>query len=111
AAARHVERTSSRTIHFMDEIDQTHRVILGGLEYHGAGSVAEDHAGGAVGVIDDRGHHVRSDHHDFLVGTGGNKLSAGLQGVHEGGASRGEIKSPGSFCAQLVLHQAGGGGE
>ena len=74
SAARHVERATARAIHLVDEIDQAFGIIFRGLQDDGAGSIAEDHAGGAVGVVDDRRHHVGSDHHDFLVHAGGNEL-------------------------------------
>ncbi len=78
----------------MDEVDQANGIILGRLEKHGAGAVAKDHAGGAVRVVDDRGHHVGADHQDPLVGARGDELRARLYGVNEGGAGRGKIESP-----------------
>ena len=42
------------------------------------------------------------------MGSGRNKLRAGLQGVDKSGAGRGEIESPGALRAQLVLYQARG---
>ena len=111
SAAGHVERTTAGTIHFMNEIDHALGVVLGRLQDHRARAVAKYHAGGAIGVVDDRRHYVRSNHHDFFVGSGRDELRPGLQRINECGAGGGKIESPDSLCAQLVLHQAGGGGE
>ena len=39
------------------------------------------------------------------------QLRAHLKGINETGAGGGEVESPGALRAELVLHQAGGGGE
>src|ERR1035438_10343006 len=52
AASRHVERDAARTIHFVEEVDQSERIVFGGLDDHGAGSVTEDDAGGTIGEVD-----------------------------------------------------------
>ena len=82
-----------------------------GSRDHRARAVAENHAGSAVGVVDDRRHHVRPDHQNPLVRPGGDELGSRLQGVEEGRAGRRKIESPGPLGPQLVLHQAGGGGK
>ena len=80
--------------------------------YLGAGlKDQEDHAGGAVGVIDDRRQYIGADHQDALVRAGGDELGSGLHGINKGGAGGGKVKSPNTRGAQLVLDDAGGGGE
>ncbi len=92
----------------MDEVDQSNRIVFGGLENHRACAVAKNHASGAVGVVDDRGHHVRADHQDALVSARGDELRPRLHGVDESGTGAGEIESPHAVGAKLVLNQAGG---
>src|SRR5882762_3839253 len=111
APGRHVQEASPGAIDFMDEIDQAHRLVFRGLENGGSGSVAKDHAGSSVRVVDDRRHNVSADHHDALVRTGGDELGSGLERIQEGRAGGGEIKSPDSFGTQLVLYKAGSGGK
>src|SRR5258708_15095067 len=85
--------------------------FVGGYDQHRARAIAEDHAGGAVGVVDDRRHNVGANDQDFFMRARFHKLHSGLQRIDKTGAGRGDIETPGAFCAQLVLHQAGGGGE
>src|SRR6266576_2899537 len=93
----HVERAGTGAVDFVEVVDQTNPVIVGGLENYGAGTVAKDHAGGSVGVVDDRRHHVRADDHDLLMHAGRNVLCASLQSEEESGTGGGEIESPGAF--------------
>ena len=88
-----------------------YRIIFRRFENNRAGTVAENHAGRAIGVVDDRRHHVGADHQDFLVRSGRNELRARLQRVHERRTSRRKDRNPNVLRAQFVLHQAGGGGE
>jgi hypothetical protein len=59
------------------------RWLVGCFYDYRAGAVAEDDAGCAVGVVDDRRHYVRADDHHFLVRSGLHELRAYLQGVDE----------------------------
>ena len=74
-------------------------------------SIAENHASGAIGVIDDRRHHIRSNHQHPSVNPGANELCAYLHRIKKGRTGSGEIESPRSLCTQLVLHHAGRRGE
>src|SRR5205807_5159449 len=94
-----------------DKVNQAFGIVFGRLENYGARPVAEDHAGGTVGVIDDRGHHIRSDHQDSLVCASGDELRSCLHGVDESGAGSGEIESPDARGAEFVLDKAGSRGE
>src|ERR1035437_7326211 len=47
---------------------------LARLQQHGAGAVAEQNAGGAIGVVDDRRHLVGAHHHHLARGAVGDEL-------------------------------------
>ena len=57
--------------------------FFGRLDQHRAGAVAEQHAGGAVGVIDDAAHRVGADHQHFLVRAGRHQMRRRGQPVDE----------------------------
>ena len=86
-------------------------VLPGGFQQHGARAVAEQHAGGAVRVVDNAAHGVGADHQNFLVGARRHQVRAGDQAVDETGAGGDQVETPGAFRAQRMLHQAGGGGK
>src|SRR5450432_3836562 len=94
----------------MDKINHANPVF-GRFQDDGARTVAEQNAGGAVGVVEDGSHHIRADHQNFLVRAGGYELRSGLQGEDKSRAGGREIEAPTALCSQLVLHQAGGGRE
>ena len=83
----------------------------GGFDQHGARAIAEQDAGGAVGVIDDAAHGVGADHQHLLVRAGRHQVRADGQAVDEAGTGRDQVEAPGALRADAVLHQAGGGGE
>ena len=72
------QELAAGAIHFAQEIDESQAVfaVLGGFEQHGAGAVAEQHAGGAVGVVDDAAHGIGADHQHLLVRAGGHQVGA-----------------------------------
>src|ERR1035438_6926019 len=106
---RHIEKLAAGTIDFVNEVDQPDGVIFGGFQNRRARTVPEDHAGGAVGVVDDRRHYVGANHEYARVYSAGNELRSHLHGVEKGRAGGGKIESPRSLRAQLVLHHAGCG--
>ena len=95
----------------MDVVDEAEFAFFAGLEEDGPGAVAEDDAGGAVGVVDDGAHDVGTDDHYFFVGTGFDEFGSDLEGVGEAGAGGGEVETPDVGGTELVLDEAGGGGE
>src|SRR5271155_4279487 len=111
AAAGHVEVAAAGAVHVVDEIEDAFGVRGCRFEKDGTGAVAEEDAGGAVGVIENGSHHVTTDDQDFFVGAAGNELRADGEGVQEAGAGGGEIEAPGIFRADAILDEAGGGGE
>src|SRR5439155_10391100 len=76
-----------------------------------ARAVAEEHAGVAVLPVDDGGESFGADDQHRFVGAGHDELLADFQSVDETGASGFDVESGGVSGAELLLHQAGGGGE
>ena len=111
ATGRHHERTAAGAIDFVMEIDHAQFALRSGLDEDCAGAVAEEDAGGAVGVVDDGRHGVGADDEDFFVLARLDELATHLQGVDEAGAGGGDVESPGAFGAEAILHETGGGGE
>src|SRR6185437_883951 len=109
AAGGHVERDGARAVDLVPEVDEADLAFLTGLEQDCARAVAEEDAGGAVGVVDDGAHDVGADDENLFVRAGFDELGADLQGVGEAGAGGGEVKAPGAGGSELVLHEAGGG--
>ena len=101
AAGGHLEEIAARAVHLADEIDEAQVVfaIAGGLDQHGAGAVAEQDAGGAVGVVDDAAHGIGADDQDLAVRAGGHQVRARGEAVDESGAGGDEIESPGAARA------------
>ncbi len=81
------------------------------LDQHGAGAVAEHHAGGAVGIVDDGRHLVGTDHHDLLGLAGGDELRGDGDGVDEARTGRLHVEGADRAGADHVADQIGGGGK
>ena len=102
SAARHVKRARARAIHFVQKVNESEGIVFRWFEQDRARSIAEDDAGGAVGVVDDRRHHVRADHQHFLMRSAGDKLRSCLQRVDKRRTSSRNIESPDVLRAELV---------
>jgi len=111
AAGGHVEGDGTGAVDFVVEVNEADFAFFAGLEEDSAGAIAEDDAGGAVGVVDDGTHDVGADDENFCVCAGFDELGTHLEGVGEAGTGGGEIEAPRVGGAELVLHEAGGGGE
>ncbi len=61
AAGGHVQRAPSRAINLVQEINDS-RAVFRGLEDDRSSPIAEQNAGGAVGVIEDGGHYIGPNH-------------------------------------------------
>src|SRR5712692_4857204 len=94
SASRHVQGCASGTIYFVEKVDETRLTIGRRFHQHGAGTIAKDHTGGPVGVIDNRGHHVSADDQNFFVCSCTHELHAGLQGIDKSRASGRDVKTP-----------------
>ena len=82
-----------------------------GAEHDRAGAVAEQHAGRAIGVVDDARHHVGADHERVLRAARRDDRVADRQRIGERRARRRQIESPRLLRADLRLHQARGARE
>ena len=79
AASRwHVQGICSRAVHLMKEINEADFALDARLQQDRSRAIAEEDARGAIGVVDDGSHHVRTDDENFLVGTGFHQLRANL---------------------------------
>ena len=90
----------------MEVVDHSDLALGTGLQQHRARAIAEDHAGRAVLVVDDRAHHIRSNHHHLLVHAALHQLRAHLQRIGKPRARRRKIEPPRALRANLVLDQA-----
>ena len=95
----------------MAEVDQPDLTLFGRFDQDRTGAIAENDAGRAVGIVDDRRHGVRTDDQNLGVDPGLDQLGSHLKRVKKTGASCGKVEAPRTVGAELVLNQAGGGGE
>ncbi len=79
--------------------------LVRGLDDEGAGAVAEEDAGGAIGVVDKAGEGVGADDEDAIVDTGLDELATGGEGVDETRTGSAEIEGAG-IAAEFGLDQA-----
>ena len=83
-------------------------VLFARLDEDRAGGVAEQHAGGAVGVVDDRRHLVGADHHDLAEFSGLDELRRDGERIDEAGARRLHVEAADVADADHVADQIGG---
>ncbi len=104
AASGHVEVAAARAVHIVHEIENAFGVGGCGFDEDSAGAIAEQDAGGAVGVIENGSHHVTANDENFFVCAAGDKLRADGEGIEKAGTRGGEIESPGIFRAEVILN-------
>jgi hypothetical protein len=78
---------------------------------HGPGAVAEQHAGRAVVEVQDAREHLGSDHQRLARAAGLDHRVRDGERVHEAAANGLHVESGAAGDAQLVLQDAGRGGE
>ena len=83
-------------------------VFFARLDQNRARGIAEQHAGGAVGVIDDRRHLVGADHHDLAEFAGLDELRGDGERIDEAGARRLHVEAADVADADHVADQIGG---
>ena len=105
-AARHIQRRGTRSIDLMVVVDQSDLAVFARLQQHRTRAIAKDHASRPVRVVDDRAHHIRSNHQHLLVHPALNQLRPYLQRVRKTRARRRKIEPPRALRSNLVLHQA-----
>ena len=106
AAGRHAQRVAAAAVHVVLEVDDADLGIVAGLDDGRAGAITEDHARGAIGVVDDARHDVGADHQRVLARAGGHHLRRRRQRIGESRARGEQVVAPGARRANLVLHQA-----
>ncbi len=62
------------------------------FEHHGAGAVAEQHAGAAIGPVENAREGLRADHQRALVGAGAQEIVGGRQRKDEARAHRLQVE-------------------
>ena len=100
AARRHAQRRAAAAIDLVREVEDARAgqiVSVDGAHHRRAGAVAEQHAGRAIGVVDDARHHVGADHQHVVVRAGGDELRRRRQRVGEAGAGGAEVEAPGAL--------------
>ena len=78
------------------------------LEQHRARAVAEQNAGGAVGIVDDRRHLVRADHHHLARPPRADELHRDGQRVDEAGTGGLHVEAADVADADHVAQHVGG---
>ena len=81
-----------------------------GTEDGGAGSIAKEDAGGAVGPVDEGGEFFGTDDEGIAKGSRLDHALGEFHGVEEAGAGGGDVEGDGIVRADLLLHVARGGG-
>ena len=88
AAARLLmEELHARAVRTDQHVDDP-VLVAGRFDHHRAGAVAEQDAGRAVGVVDDRRHLVGAHHDDLARASGFDELGSDRQGIDEARARR-----------------------
>ena len=111
ATGGHFESIAAGAVDLTEEIEEAYAIFVfaGRLDQYGAGAVAEEHAGGAIGVVDNAAHGVRADDQDLLVSAGCHQVRADRGAIHKAGTGGNQIETPRPARANAILHQAGGG--
>jgi hypothetical protein len=97
---------SCDAVDLVQEVEDTHRVALGRSEHDRTGAVAEQHAGRAIGVVENARHHVGTDDERVFDRTGGDELATDGERIGEGRTRGADVEAPGVRGADLVLQQA-----
>ena len=85
--------------------------FVGCAEHHGAGAVAEQHAGAAVGPVHDAAEHISTDDQSFFGHTAFNVSIGSGDGIHKAGTHGLHIKRGAAADTELLLHDGGSGRE
>ena len=107
----HVKEGKTLAVGAQERVLIAYALLLGSLQQHGSGSIAEEHAGLAVGVVDERRHLVSTDDDDLLVAAALNHRRSNVERVEESAASSLKVEGEGVFQPELAQHDAGRGGE
>jgi trehalose synthase len=111
AAGGHLQGRAAAAVDLVREAEDVRIVVSRRRQHHRAGAVAEEHARGAVLVVDDARHDVGADDERAVVRAARDHLQADRQREGEARARRAEVEAPRVHRADLVLQQAGGARE
>ena len=111
ATGWHVEKFAAGSVHVMLEVQNAFIRTVGGLKQHGARAVAEQNARRAVPIVENCGHHVAAEDHDFFVRPRTDELRADRERIRKPRARGGKVETPGALRADAALHQARGCGK
>ena len=111
AAGGHLQGRAAAAVDLVREAQDVRLVVGRRRQHHRAGAVAEQHAGGAVLVVDDARHDVGADDERVVVRAARDHLQADRQREGEARAGRAQVEAPRVHRADLVLQQAGGARE
>ena len=81
------------------------------MQNGGAGSIAKEDAGVAIGPVDDRAEFVGPDDEGFFGRAGGDELPRQLHAVEKTGAGGRDVEAGGFGSAEGLLYETRGGGE
>ena len=109
-AGLHVELQLAGTVGTQHRIDDAQTLGIG-LQQHGSGTVAEERAGGTVGVVDDRRHLVGADDDDLLGSAGLDELGAGRKREEEARAGGRNVVGESVLASGLVGDEVARRGE
>lgn len=111
SAGGHAERRAAVAIDLVQEVDDVGLAVGGRRQHHRPGAVSEQHAGRAIGEVDDARHHIGPDRERVLNRAGPDHLGGDRERVGKPGARRPEIESPRMDRAEFRLQIARGAGK
>ncbi len=79
-----------------------------GLQHHGAGAVAEEDAGAAIGIVEELAHRLGADDQATSGGAARDEAVGDRQGIDEARAHGLDVEGGADRGADLLLHQGGG---
>ena len=111
AAAEDGQQVAVLAVGLHERRSDAHAVLALVRRDHGsAGTVAEQHAGGAVLPVGSQAEHFGGHHEHHRAGIDGGQGAGGVQGVDEPRAGRVEVEGHASGDAELVFDLGGGVG-
>ena len=92
ASGFHVKERQSEPVGTEESVLHTYVLLLRRLNEYGTRTVSEEHTGGAVAIVDERRHLVRSDNNHFPVASALNHRCRLVESVKESAARSLEVE-------------------
>src|SRR5690606_1143762 len=108
AAARHVKNFAVVPVGTQQRGNHADVFLIAAAQNDCAGTIAEKHAGAAVGPVDDRGELFGADNQSMLKVSGAEHRLADVEDVEKTGAGCLDIERRNSPQIELCLQQTGG---